>query len=387
MHFLAGVFVCVATVSAWGTPIAEVNLGSKKYNVNKISENHGIVWGLDFLDNETLIFTEKTGNLNTFSLKTSKAKVLKNPPKSVVHGQGGLLDVAVHPKFSKTKKVYVTYTKSINNQFTLAAAWAELQNGAFGPWNEFFVAQTANKNMEHFGSRLVFDGKGHIFISAGERGERQSAQKLSEHTGKIIRLKEDGSVPKDNPFIKTANAKPEIWSYGHRNPQGMYYDLSTSTLYAMEHGPQGGDEINIVKKGANYGWPVITYGKEYGSGSDIGEGTQKNGMEQPYKHFVPSIAPSGLVIYKGSKLPDFKEYIISGSLVLTHLNLVKKLEKEFCEVRLLKDVGDRIRDVIQGPDELLYFSTDSGKILRIEPGETLASADKSACPKAAEKLL
>lgn len=389
MRFLVGIccFLTLPLASGAESTIAEITLGAGTYRVQKLSDEHGIIWGLDFLDKNTLIFTEKTGAISTMDIASRQVKILKNPPRSAVHGQGGLLDITVHPQFDKNKRVYVTYTKNVDNQFTTAAAWAQLSNGTFGEWKEFFVGVPANKKMEHFGARLVFDGNGYLFMSIGDRGVRENAQKLTSHTGKILRFKDDGTVPSDNPFIKIKDAKPEIWSYGHRNPQGLYYDTANRALFEMEHGPQGGDEINIIKKGGNYGWPVITFGKEYGSGSNIGEGAEKKGMEQPFKYYVPSIAPSGMVIYNSTKLPDFSGFIVSGSLVLTHLNLIKKQEKEFCEIRLLKAIGDRVRDVIEGPDQLLYFTTDSGKILRIEPVMVGKVRSLTVCPKAVEKIL
>lgn len=379
--------VMMSTSFAAIKPFAEFDLGAKKYKVQKLADGLGIVWGMDFLDSNTMIFTEKNGKIQKLTLKTGEVSLLKNPPISSVHGQGGLLDIAVHPDFSKNKWVYATYTKNVNGKFTTAVARAQLNGTTFSKWNEFFVAEPASTKGEHFGSRLVFDKKGYIFFTVGERGERDNAQKLTTHTGKVMRLKENGDLPEDNPFVGDPLAKKEIWSYGQRNPQGLFYDLDADTLWENEHGPQGGDEINIIKKGANYGWPVATYGKEYGSGKDIGEGPTKSGVEAPIKYYVPSIGPSGLTLYKGSKLPDLKNFLITGSLPLTHLNFVRMEGKGFCEMRLLKDSGDRFRDVATGPDELIYVSTDSGKILRIEMCGDIQGARASECAKPKERML
>jgi aldose sugar dehydrogenase len=368
-------------------PYAEFEFGKHNYKIQKISDGHGVIWGMSFLNQDSLVFTEKTGQILRLNLKNYTVETLKNPPQSVVNGQGGLLDIAVHPDFASNKWIYATYTKKVGAKFTTAVARAELNGNTFSTWTEFFVAQPASSSGVHFGSRLVFDKKGYIFFGVGERGERDDSQKLTTHTGKMIRLKENGDIPLDNPFYNDPHAKKEIWSYGHRNPQGLFYDESTDTLYESEHGPQGGDEINIIKKGANYGWPVITYGKEYGTGADIGEGTHKLGMEQPLKYFIPSIGPSGLTLLNGSVLPDLKDFLVSGSLPLTHLNFIRQNGEGFCELRLMESVGDRIRGVLLGPDRRVYISTDSGKILRIELGETLKAPDMASCPKVKETIL
>ena len=211
------------------------------------------------------------------------------------------------------------------------------------------------------------DKEGYLFISIGDRGVRNESQSLKAHMGKIIRIHQDGRVPKDNPFFETKGALKEIWSFGHRNAQGLAFDPMSGDLYEQEHGPRGGDEINKIEKGANYGWPVITYGKEYW-GPSIGEGKKKKGMKQPLKYWVPSIAPCGLSFYSGKKFPDWKGSLFSGALRGKHLNrLTFKNGKIVSEERLLNELGFRVRNVKEGPTGLLYLSVDQGKILRIAP--------------------
>ena len=225
--------------------------------------------------------------------------------------------------------------------------------------NEIFVAKTASTKSVHFGSRLLVTNK-YVYMTMGDRGLRDTAQDLAFHTGKLIRINKDGSVPKDNPFINKENALPEIYSYGHETLKVCMFK-KTKEIFVNEHGPRGGDEINLIKKGANYGWPIITYGKEYW-GPSIGEGYTKQGMEQPIKYFTPSIAPSSLACFESLKIPDLKNTFISGALVLRHLNVVSFDGKK--ESRFYEELDERFRSV-KFSEDTLYFATDSGKIYKI----------------------
>jgi glucose/arabinose dehydrogenase len=238
-------------------------------------------------------------------------------------------------------------------------------------WQTLFRLQPKSGTGRHFGSRLVFDRDHHLYITLGDRGERSRAQNLGDHAGSVIRLNDDGTIPDDNPFIRLSGAKPEIYSYGHRNGQGAAL-FPSGELWMHEHGPQGGDELNILISGGNYGWPVITYGKEYGTGDDIGEGTHRPDVQQPVYYWVPSIAPSGMTFYDGDKFPRWRGNLFIGSLkfrLLVRLRLDgnKVVEEE----RLLKDRLGRIRDVRTGPDGYLYLLTDAdnGKLVRLEPAQ------------------
>jgi glucose/arabinose dehydrogenase len=249
----------------------------------------------------------------------------------------------------------------------MARARLDLKKEEFDQWEDLFIAKPTLSTTHHYGSRIAFDPKGYIFVSIGERGSADLAQSLQAHMGKMIRLKMDGSIPEDNPFYNHPKALKEIWSYGHRNPQGLFFDKKSNILYEQEHGPMGGDEINIIKKGLNYGWPVITYGVDY-SGSPIGKGeTHKEGMEQPIKYFKPSIAPSSLLVYRNGILRFFNDKFISAALALQHMNAVAiKDSLKACEDRFLEKLDDRFRDVIQGPDGYIYISSDNGRIYRIK---------------------
>ncbi|MEZ4846761.1 MAG: PQQ-dependent sugar dehydrogenase, partial [Bdellovibrionota bacterium] len=316
-----------------------------------------VIWGFDFLDKNRITFTEKSGLIRIVQMDTGNVVNVANVPPIQVHGQGGLMDIALHPNFKTNHTIYFAFTVKIQDAFETRIASARLIDNKLENVKALFTSNSKSTQGQHFGSRIVFDRKGHIFFSVGERGERDNAQELSIAAGKIFRLNEDGSVPSDNPFVNQKDKVAAIWSYGHRNPQGLYYDEKNGILWEQEHGPRGGDEINIIEKGKNYGWPVITYGREY-HGPKIGT-THKEGMEQPVYQFTPSIAPSGLSMHQG--------YLYSGALALTHLNrLLIDGKKIVREERMLEHLNERFRNVKVGPDDLLYASTDSGKIFQIK---------------------
>ncbi len=339
-----------------------------RVSTEKILNNSGdTIWSMAFIDKDTMVFTEKGGKIKTLNLKSGKTAEIKNPPKSHVWGQGGLLDIHLHPEFKSNKVLFLSFTKKIADKYTTAVVTAKLDNGALKEHKEIFVANNPSREAQHFGSRFAHDEKGYLYFTVGDRGERDLAQKLNSDQGKLHRLKLDGSVPDDNPFTKTKGAQKTIWSLGHRNPQGLAFDFETKTLWLQEHGPRGGDEINRIEKGLNYGWPIITYGKEYW-GPTIGA-KEKKGLEQPTFHYTPSIAPSGFAVYRGKAFPNWNGDLLSGALKLTHLNRLEmsSTQKPIKEERLLEDLEERIRDVRQGPDDLIYLSTDSGNIYRLKP--------------------
>lgn len=231
--------------------------------------------------------------------------------------------------------------------------------------------QSATGTGYHFGSRIAFDEKGHVYFGVGDRGERPTAQDLDNHAGSVMRLHRDGRIPEDNPFSNRDDVLSEIWSYGHRNPQGMAYDSVHNRLWLIEHGPRGGDEINLVLPGRNYGWPVISYGKEYWGPIAVGEGTHREGMEQPVKQYTPSIAPSSLLLYSGKAFPAWRGNLFAGALKLRHINRVT-LSKEgnaIAEERLLTNLDERVRALAESPQGWIFFSTDSGKIYVVKPVE------------------
>jgi glucose/arabinose dehydrogenase len=337
--------------------------------VENVISNLGIVWGMTFISSNKILFTLKSGKIGILNINTKKVKYLLNTPTVLYGGQGGLLDVKISPSFKKDKLIYFTYVKNIQNKGVTTLSRAKLENDELIDWQDLLVSNSASKTSRHFGSRITFDDKGHVYFSIGDRGVRPNAQNLKNHAGSIIRLNLDGTIPKDNPFINKKGKLPEIYSYGHRNPQGLFFDKNTKNLWSIEHGPRGGDEINLIKKGLNYGWPVISYGKEYWGPFDVGEGRKKEGMIQPKKVYIPSIAPSSLIVYNHNNFLNWNGNIFSGALKLRHLNriVLNKYNEVIKEERLLKRLEERIRNVIQSPNGNLYISTDSGNILSLAP--------------------
>jgi glucose/arabinose dehydrogenase len=326
-------------------------------------------WAVAFLAGGDMLITERPGRLRMVRGGRLSPEPVAGVPEVWARGQGGLLDVVPHPGFARNRLVYLSYSKPGPRGAATALARARLEDGRLAGVEDVFVAEAWGRGGAHFGSRIVFDREGRIFLSVGERGEKTPSQDLASHKGKIVRLMEDGRAAPGNPFAGRAGALPEIYSYGHRNPQGMALHPSTGALWANEHGARGGDEINLVRPGVNYGWPVITLGVDY-SGAKIGEGTHKEGMEQPLHHWTPSIAPSGMAIYDGAAFPKWRGSVFSGALVLQHLNRVAfDGTRPVRQERLLTELRQRIRDVRQGPDGYLYILTDEprGILARLVP--------------------
>jgi aldose sugar dehydrogenase len=335
--------------------------------LQSIYKGEEVVWGFDFPSRDKIVFTERSGKMKLYDFKNNALSEVTGLPAVVAEGQGGLMDVALHPDYQKNSLIYFTYSVKLEDGYTTRLSRAQLKDNMLINNQILFTASPGGDSSMHFGSRIAFDGQGHVFISVGERNERDKAQDLNTHHGKVIRLNEDGSIPKDNPYLGQKNARPEVFSFGHRNPQGLYWDSSAKQLYLSEHGPRGGDEINLVKAKTNYGWPNHTYGREYW-GPKIGNGPTAIGVEPPIKYYIPSIAPSSLTQYRGSKLKKWDGHWFLGALKLTHLNrIVIKNGKAISEERLLENWGKRIRFVRTGPDQLLYLSTDDGYIARIAP--------------------
>lgn len=326
-------------------------------------QKSGVIWGFDFLDSNRIIFTLRAGSIHVLDIKLKTSIEISGAPQVWYKGQGGLLDIRVHP--TRKDEIYLTYAKPVGNLSTTALASAKILNNQLTNFKILFSAHKENSNNIHYGSRVEFDGENHLFMTIGDRNSREQVQDLSFHMGKIIRLHLDGSIPSDNPFVGDKVAKPEIWSFGHRSPQGLVIHPVTGELWMSEMGPKGGDEVNIVKKGSNYGWPLITYGKEY-YGLKIGEGTKKVGMEDPIAYWVPSISPSGMTIYQGEIFPKWKGNIFLGNLSGSHLRrLVSEGGKVIEQEVLLSELKMRIRNVRSGPDGYIYLSTDDGKIMRL----------------------
>ncbi|MBX3549152.1 MAG: PQQ-dependent sugar dehydrogenase [Xanthobacteraceae bacterium] len=333
-------------------------------------------WGLAFLPDGRALVTERPGRLRIIGKDNKLSDPVAGVPEVAAVGQGGLLDVALSPNFVKDNLVFLSFAepRGANGSSTSVARGKFVEKNGKASLEDvkvIFRQEPARPGGFHFGSRLVFARDGNLFITTGERNLKTPAQELSNHIGKIIRVTPDGGVPKDNPFVKNKDAKPEIWSYGHRNVQGAVLHPQTGKLWIVEHGPRGGDEINIPEAGKNYGWPVIGYGIDY-SGAKIHENTHKEGMEQPIHYWTPSIAPSGAMFYTGDLFPEWKGNLFTGSLVFTSLYRVELNGEKFVkEEALLEAAGDRIRDVRQAPDGAIWLLTDArnGKVLRLTPAK------------------
>ena len=333
---------------------------------------HGLAhpWSLAFLPDGRMLVTEREGRLRSVRDGKLDPRPIAGLPPIAATGQGGLLDVVLHPRHADNGWIYISYAARDAEGVGTEVLRARLKDDQLTDVQVIFRMQPKKNGGLHFGSRLVFDRQGMLFVTLGERGDMDRAQRLEEHLGKIVRLHDDGRVPEDNPFRGRAGARPEIFSLGNRNVQGAALHPATGELWAHEHGPQGGDELNVIRAGVNYGWPIITYGRNYGTGTRIGEGTQKAGMAQPLHYWVPSIAPSGMAFYTGDKFVRWRGDVLVGALkdqMLVRLRLDG--EKVVKEERMLEGTLGRIRDVRQGPDGFVYLLTDerNGAIARLEP--------------------
>ena len=354
------------------TALAKVYTTNKvRFSLEKVTDGLGIPWGMAFISDTRILITQRGGLIKLLDTRSKTVTQIKGAPDVFADGQGGLLDVAVPPDFTPGDWVYFTFVREKNFEGYTVLARAKLINNKLSQWQDLLETQSTTDTGRHFGSRIAFDEKGYIYFGVGDRGERPNAQNLKNHAGSVMRLHRDGKVPIDNPFYDRDDALPEIWSYGHRNPQGMAYDFVNNRLWLIEHGPRGGDEINLVSPGLNYGWPIISYGKEYWGPIAVGEGTHREGMEQPVKQYTPSIAPGSLMLYSGKAFPAWQGNLFAGALKLRHINRVtlSKEGKALDEERLLSDLGERIRALVEGPQGWIYFSTDSGEIYVIKPAK------------------
>ena len=325
-----------------------------------------IPWGMTLIDEHQLLVGQRDGNVYLVRLETGQKTKISGLPDVLVHGQGGLLDIQRAPNYRANQWIYFTYVKPVDGKGATTLARAKLKGSTLSEWQDLLVTNSRTKTGRHFGSRIAFDQRGHVFFSVGDRGVRSTGQDLTTHAGKILRVTLDGSVPTDNPFVSQAGVLPEIYSYGHRNPQGLAYDDKSQRLWAIEHGPRGGDEINLIKPGANYGWAVTSHGKEYWGPIAVGESKTKAGVEPPKKVYIPSIAPSSLVIYQGQEFKHWQGDLLAGALKLMHINHVAlNGEKIAQETRLLENNKQRIRNLIVDGKGRLLVATDDGKIIRL----------------------
>jgi aldose sugar dehydrogenase len=336
--------------------------------VESVASNLEHPWSFAFLPDRRILVTERPGRLRLIDRAAKTAQTVEGVPPVVANGQGGLLDVALSPDFASSGIIYFSYAEPRGaGTAATAVARGKLTGARLDGVQVIFRQQPATTGGLHFGSRIAIARDGALFVTVGERFQRDRAQDTTTHYGKVIRILPDGRVPPDNPKFAGAGALPELWSIGHRNPQSAAIHPGTGKLWTVEHGARGGDEINIPLAGKNYGWPLITYGIDY-SGAKIGVGQSTTGMEQPVYYWDPSIAPSGMAFYTGELMPAWKGNLFVGALAGQHLSrLVLDGEAIVAEEKLLTSLGERIRDVRQGPDGALYVATDhpQGSILRI----------------------
>ena len=346
----------------------EVQSENLTFTLDTIVKGMEIPWGIDFLPNGDILVTDRNGNFYRKAEGNPKVEI-KGVPKVHFKNQGGLLDVKVHPDFANNQTIYLAYSKPKNDtEATTALLKTRLVNDELVDQKILWIAEPYTKAPYHYGSRIEFDDKGYLYVTVGDRANRDvNPQDLGRHAGKIHRFNADGTIPEDNPFVDTEGAIPSIWSYGHRNPQGLVFDSETGIMWETEHAPRGGDEVNIIKKGKNYGWRVISYGINY-SGTTFTNTTHKDGMEQPEFYYMPSTGTCGLTIVRGDKYPAWNGDLLAGSLRFGYISRLKmEGQKIVGEERLVESIG-RLRDVKMGDDGYVYFTVENpGIVFRIVP--------------------
>ena len=370
MRYLLNIALLLFCTTLAAKPV-QTELGSIDYQIVTTGLEHP--WSLAFLPDGRYLVSERPGRLRVIEADGRlNPQAVGGLPAIKASGQGGLLDVVLHPDFEHNRWVYFSYNEAGPSGMGTAVARGRLRGMRLHETEVLFRMRPKSSTGRHFGSRLVFDRQGYLFITLGDRGDRPRAQDLADHAGSVIRLHDDGRIPTDNPFVGREGVLAEIFSYGHRNIQGAALHPQTGRLWTHEHGPQGGDEINLPQAGVNHGWPVITYGVNYVIGTRIGEGTHKPGMAQPLYYWVPSIAPSGMAFYRGNAFPFWQDDLFIGSLKFGLLVRLRIREGEVVhEERLLEGELGRIRDVRLGPDGLLYLLTDAGngRLVRLRPAQ------------------
>ena len=352
--FIFGLLSCGNDASDDGDSPQEEEVS---FDLDILMDRSDVVWGFDFLDNDRIIFTERRGTIGILDMSTQTIINVTGVPEVHNVGEGGLLDIRVHPDISNNNLIYFCYTETNGNEGRNAMGMAELQNDELINFRKIFTANDGTTNRNHFGCRIEFDGSGHVYLSLGERGDRLPAQSLASHLGKILRFNLDGSIPTTNPFFNQAGAQPEIYTLGHRNVQGLAFRPGTNQLWASELGPSGGDEVNIITAGDNYGWPFISHGQD--SGGHI-EATSRPGFNDPQVFWSPSISPSGIAFYEGQL---YVAYLNGEQIRRLTLSGTAVTSQEI----LFENLGWRFRALRVGLDGLLYFSTDDGRFGKLLP--------------------
>lgn len=339
----------------------------KNYEMEVVFEDENLIWGLEILDDNSILASIKSGSIIHY--KDGIKKDIKGVPEVYLRGQGGLLDLELHPDFNKNRLVYLSYAymKNRDDGGNTAIARAQLVNDSLKNLEVLYKGSPVSRKGQHYGSRMAFDNENYLYFTIGDRGNRNvNPQDISVDGGKVYRINDDGTIPDDNPFIDVPNAKKAIYSYGHRNPQGIFKHPKTGKIWTNEHGPRGGDEINIVEKGKNYGWPKITYGKNY-SGTTITKNKSLPGMEQPLYYWLPSIAPSSFEYISSEMYPDWKGSLLAGALVFKYIERIGiKNNKVVSRSKIAEGLG-RPRDIVQGPDGYVYVSIENKGVYKILP--------------------
>ena len=368
--FLLSSLIKAGDIQNWDDSVEKTK--KETFRVETFIEGFDIPWGMVFLPNQNLIVSDRNGSLWLVDYKEKSKNQISGVPNVRYKGQGGLLDVEIHPDFINNNYIYIGFTDYLNskkNRTFTSIIRARLKNISLTDQKIIYKADDTfyDNSTVHYGTRIVFDDKGFLYFSIGDRGKRNQAQLLEYPNGKIHRLNADGSIPSDNPFFENNNAIKSIWTYGNRNPQGLAMHPASSILFETEHGPRGGDELNILSSGKNYGWPEITYGKNY-SGTTITKYTHKEGMEQPVIHWTPSIAVCGIDFYDGELFNNWKNNLLVSSLKFERLYRLEIDDDKVIDQEIIYEAGSRIRDVQTGPEGFIYIALeDPGRIVRFMP--------------------
>ncbi|PSR52178.1 sugar dehydrogenase [Adhaeribacter arboris] len=370
---LLAAFATLAATSPlphFSPPKSVVAADSTAFTVDKLYEGFTNPWGMAWLPDGRLLVTERAGQILVFKNNKFTGEKLTGVPEVFAEGQGGLLDIKLHPDYQKNKWIYISYSKPVEGGATTAIMRFKLQGNQLVEKKDLFLAKPYLKADFHFGSRIVFDKDKFLYFSSGERGTQPKVQELDNDHGKIHRLYDDGRVPQDNPFVNQKGAHPSIWTYGHRNPQGMVYDAENNRIWAVEHGPKGGDELNLIQKGKNYGWPKTSYGINY-DGTILTEFKEMAGVENPVRYWVPSIGPCGMTMVTSNQYPDWKGNLLVGALAFRYIARVQLEGTKYVkEQRLVQDIG-RVRAVAEGPDGFIYALTEGpGLLIKLTPSKS-----------------
>jgi glucose/arabinose dehydrogenase len=375
--FFAPVLLAAAVaVAPFGTPdaaapraelVAPADSVHPDFTAEKLYENLNNPWGMAWLPDGRLLVTERAGQILVFKDDKFTGEKLSGVPKVFAQGQGGLLDIQLHPDYAQNGWIYISYAKPVEGGATTALTRFKLQGNQVVEKQDIFEAKPALEADFHFGSRIVFDKDKFLYLSVGERGTQPKVQQLDNDHGKVHRMYDDGRAPKDNPFANQKGARPTIWTLGHRNPQGMVYDAANNRIWSVEHGPRGGDELNLIQKGKNYGWPKTSYGINY-DGTILTKNKELPGIENPVRYWVPSIGPCGMTLVTSKRYPDWQGNLLIGALAFQHVARVQLSGAKYnTEEKLMQDLG-RFRHVAQSPDGYLYAVTEGpGQLVKLMP--------------------